>query len=1104
MSSTPKKEDSVAVRPSGTVTFLMTDVEGSSKLWEANPAAMKTAMTRHHVILEEMIVKFGGYQPEEQGEGDSLVGAFARATDAVACALEAQMSLVSEPWPEGVQVLVRMGLHSGEAELRDERNYAGGTINRCARLRAIGHGGQTLVSGTARHLAGDNLPEGTFLKDLGLHRLKDLAAPEQVWQLCHPSLREEFPPLNSLEALPNNLPAQLTVFIGREEEIGEVEELAANNRLVTLTGAAGCGKTRLALHVTAEMLERFPDGVWLVDLAPVADPELVVYSVASAMGLRMEVASSIAPGMTNPGARPERPPITRVVDHIRSRSIVLVLDNCEHLIGACADVADTLLRQCPNVRILATSREPLGVGGEATYRVPSLSVPDERRLPPPEDLAQLDAVRLFVDRARLRESAFSLTAENATPIAQICHRLDGIPLAIELAAARVGALTPRQIADRLGEAFRLLTGGARTTLERQQTLRAAVDWSHRLLSDPEAMLLRRLSIFAGGFTLEAAEEICAGESGPGEVLDLLTLLVDKSLVIKERAGDVARYRLLETIRQYAREKLVESGEVETFRTCHRDWFLAVAERAEPEMESSGLAFWLRALEADLDNLRAALEWSLTDSDPGPALQLASALGLFWSLRGYRQEGKRWLDEALARAADAAPLDRARALTRAADLALLDVEELRGLVEESMEASTAAGYHRGIVRSLYMKAQLSFLEGFGEDARSFLEEGLALARRDGDRFMEGRILHFLAQLLLHLDGDRAASLRHHQQGMAVARELGSQLGIARAVLALAQEADRDADFEAEERLLTEGLAIARATGDISVILHLLIQLSRLAGYRGDEERERSLWEEATATARDSGDVIWFEQVALGAEDKRDFSEARRWWHEAATALRDSSRVQSEELLYVLGQQGMAAFLEGDVSAARALLEEALQRSSGGASKVFLAADLRAMGEVKLALGETAEARVFLEESIAIARETGSAYVLAASLLFLSKVERSEGRLDDAGALVRESLEIQAVREPRNAAFELEALAGVWIDAGDHARAARLLGAAEAIRQTFHHRMTPVYMAAHEKDLAAVRAALGQDGFAEAWAEGRAMPLEDAVAFALERRGTPATE
>ena len=584
-----------ALLPTGTVTLLLADVEGSMRLWEAQPDEMAAAVARLDRALSDLVAAHDGVRPVEQGEGDSFVVAFARASDAVACALKLQRAPLAP-------IRLRIGVHTGEIQLRDEGNYIGPTINRTARLRDLAHGGQTVLWCATEDLVFDRLPDDVWLTDLGSHVLRDVSRPERVVQLCHPDLRNEFPPLRTTNTVAaKNLPAQLTSFVGRDVQIADVRELLSDNRLVTLTGAGGAGKTRLAVQIAAGIR----DSVWYVDLAPVSHPAVVPVAVAGALGLPDQ---------------PGRSTVDALVGFVGDRRMLIVLDNCEHLLDAIASMTIELLSAWPALTLLTTSREPIGVPGEVTFHVPSLSLADE-------------AVELFTDRARRVRPNFAVTDDNVATVTEICRRLDGMPLAIELAAARVRALSLNEILDGLRDRFRLLTGGSRTAVRRQQTLRASVDWSHALLIEPERVLFRRLAAFMGGFDLHAAQIIAgSGEVERYQVLDQLTLLVDKSLVVTEEAKRGTRYRLLETVRQCALEKLSESGEADGVRTRHRDYYTSLAGMLDAPTQS-GHEEGIEQAGIEIENLRAAFAWSRENADIDLALQLASSLQPLWLSRG---------------------------------------------------------------------------------------------------------------------------------------------------------------------------------------------------------------------------------------------------------------------------------------------------------------------------------------------------------------------------------------------------------------------------------------------------------------------------------------
>jgi predicted ATPase/DNA-binding SARP family transcriptional activator/class 3 adenylate cyclase len=759
------------VLPAGTVTFLLTDVEGSTGLWEAYPEAMGEAMARQRAIAVETIERHDGRLPKDQGEGDSVLAAFARAPDSVACALELQRALLTEDWPDDVRVRVRVALHTGEAKLRDG-NYYGAALNRCAWLRAIAHGDQVLLSQVAAELTRDHLPAGAALLDLGEHRLKDVARAERVFQLAHPDLPADFPPLRSLRAQKHNLPAQLTSFIGREQEIAELKDLLATTRLVTLTGAGGSGKTRLALQVAGDLVSEYPDGVWLVELAALSDAKLVGAVVARALGVQEE---------------PSRPLVETLTDTLRAKRLLLVLDNCEHLLAACAGLAEGLLQACPQITVLATSRQPLAIAGETAWAVPTLSVPAAAETGTVDALAS-EAVRLFIERARSANRTFTPSGDGTAAIVEICRRLDGIPLAIELAAARVRLLTPEQIATRLDDRFALLTDGSRTALPRHRTLRALIDWSYELLFEQEQLLLRRLSVFAGDFGLEAAESVCAGEGIAGQaVLDLLAQLVDKSLVVAEEQHAETRYRLLETVREFARERLDASDQDAPLARRHAGYYRASAEDARAEAERSGDARrWSRLAQAEHDNLRAALDFYAASGETTNEIRLATVLGDFWILRGYYAEGRRRLEGILARRSDRDAL-RATALNQLHRIVLRqhDLEEANAVGSERLALARQLGDRRGVAWTLVGLANAASTAGDIDAARRMLGEAESLFRALDETMGVVVVANDAGELAL-LDGDFAAAAEQFNAGLALHERVGRpgrtlRTGLAHALL-----------------------------------------------------------------------------------------------------------------------------------------------------------------------------------------------------------------------------------------------------------------------------------------------------------------------------------
>jgi predicted ATPase/class 3 adenylate cyclase len=835
--SAPRK--SMASLPSGTVTFLFTDIEGSTTRWEHQPEAMRVALARHDMLVRAAIVEHHGHVVKTMG--DAFHAAFSRAPDAVAAALDAQRRLQAEPWGVAGPVRVRMALHTGAAEERDG-DYYGPTLNRAARLMSAGHGGQVLLSQATSELIRDGPPEGTSLRDLGEYRLKDLSRPEHVFQLISPDLPTEFPPLRSLDSLPNNLPRYLTSFVGREREIAEVGRLLAATSLLTLVGTGGAGKTRLALQVAAGLLETYPDGVWLVELAALADPSLVQQAVASALGLREATG---------------RPPIAVLSDHLQHRQVLLVLDNCEHLVLACADLVDALLRACPELRVMATSREALGIAGETTWRVPSLLLPDPRHTPTADSLMAYAAVRLFIDRAVAASSGFAVTNENAPSIAQICQRLDGIPLAIELAAVRVKVLSAEQIAARLDDRFRLLTAGSRTALPRQQTLRALIDWSYDLLSEKERTLLGRLSVFAGGWDLDATEHVGTSDDLDAyDVLDLLAQLVDKSLVLADERAGAARYRLLETIRQYGAERLRAAGEEAVLRRRHRDWVLDLVIQQTARLGGAEQADALARLELEHDNIRSALDWC--ETEPGGVevgAQIADELGWFWELRGHIREGSE-RSARLLTLAQSRTGGRAHALSVAGmfDNSVGAYEQGAARFEESITIWRELRDIRGAAIALARFGQLEQSRARFDHAWVLLKDSQQLFQQIGGESGLGTTLSvFLAQVAKNR-GDYEQAIPLFEECLADARERGDKHSVGSTLRSLGELVQLRGDYVGAATRLHESLRLIHELDDQQCTSTTFDCLGTLALAQGEHIRAVRLWAAAEASRESQGLVL----------------------------------------------------------------------------------------------------------------------------------------------------------------------------------------------------------------------------------------------------------
>jgi predicted ATPase/class 3 adenylate cyclase len=833
--------------PTGTVTFLFTDIEGSTKLAQEHPAEMPLLLARHHEILSRSIEAHNGYV--FLIVGDSFCAAFRDALDAVQAALATQRSLSAEIWGEIEPLRVRMGLHTGAAQFTEDGQYSGYiTLAAVQRIMSAGHGGQVLISRSTRELVHDVLPAGAELSDLGERRLKDLLHPEHLYQLNISGLPSTFPPLRTLDAFPNNLPEQLTSFIGREHEIAEIKQELAAHRLITLTGSGGTGKTRLALQAAAELLDHFNHGIWFIELAPLTDPDLIPQAILSEIGV-----------IEGQG----RQPLDALKEYLHHKKSLLILDNCEHLISACAQVVNALLSAASGLKVLATSREALGLKGELAYPVPSLSLPDPKHLPPIEQLLQIESVRLFVDRALLAAPHFALDGDNAPFIAQICCRLDGIPLAIELAAARVKVLSAEQISNRLADRFRLLTGGARTALPRQRTLRALIDWSYDLLADPERLFLLRLSVFAGGWSLEAAEQICAGDGIDAyDILDLLSQLVNKSLVVvvEQPRSAETRYRILETIRQYASEKLLESGSGVSIHDRHLDYYLQLVKRAELEFYGPNDLPWLVILEGEWDNLRAAVEWSL-EIRPRDGLELVKCLVHFIEQHWHVSDIQNWLSQLVPD-----PHNSARTATRARGLlgwALClcigigtrkeNISSVRLMVDEGLSIYEELDDKRGIARALLERGWMCAWMGEPHQGILFLEQALALARETGDKLGIANALLWLG-FATHTH-ETPRKLAYLQESLSIYRELKYVTWMIENLKQLGAIELRRGNFEAAHTWLDEALSILQGhASSLGTFMTVSYDVGDLAFYEGNYALAQKYYQDCLAWAERAGSSV----------------------------------------------------------------------------------------------------------------------------------------------------------------------------------------------------------------------------------------------------------
>jgi predicted ATPase/class 3 adenylate cyclase len=1105
--------------PSGTLTFLFTDIEGSTNLWEQHSDQMRDAMRRHDTLIESTVKQQAGLVVRPRGEGDSRFAVFPRASDALRAAIAIQRIFFAEPWMIP-PVRVRIALHSGEADLRDG-DYYGLTVNRCSRLRSAGHGGQILMSQTTYNLVRDELPAGVSLRDLGEYNLKDLERSEHIFQAIAEDIPAEFPPLNTSDKIRSNLPLALTSFIGRQREIDELEHLLWQSRLLTIAGPGGAGKTRLAIRLSQNVQGSFPDGVWFIDLAPMSNCVHLCQYVMNLLGMREE-----------PGYSADQ----SLLDNLRSKTLLLILDNCEHLLPDMAQLVETMLRRAPGLRVLATSREKLAVTGEIVWRIPPLSSPDLMETANIEKLMQYEAVKLFSDRAAAAKPDFTITKENAEMVAQICAHLDGLPLAIELAAARVRVLSVEEILARLTDRFRLLVG-TRTALPRQQTLRALIDWSYDLLTEKERILLRRLSVFASSWTLEAAEQVCPGkEIQPWEVLDLLTGLIDKSFVIGEAQTGHHRYRFLETILKFSQERLWESQEAEEFAQKHAVYFLKMAENSYGKMWGPEQAYWLGVLDEERDNLRATLDrLSQVAGSEGMMLQLAGSLWRYWEIRGYLSEGRAWLETALVQNPNASQYLRANGLGGAGHLARQqgDYEQARAFHEQSLAIFRAMEDKLGVARqlnalgeiaqnlgeyaraielheeSLSLRQEISDKEGIAvslrqlgviardhghyERARELLEKSLILERELGDKLLLAISLNDLG-LVAHSLCDYNEAISIFEEAMSLQRELNDRLGISNSLQNLGNVAKDQGNFKQAQLFFQECLALKKELGDKRGISRVFVTLAEITFRQGRYPQAADLAGQCLTLSQELG----LKREILLSLEMLGFITYYQGNYERAAALADETLTLSLALesprpigyANVLAALGM--YSEGNLAEARHKFQDALAIFSKINDRRNLAGTYVHLARTAYRQGDHEAATHFLEEGISISQKLGIRWTYGFALEIMGLLRRSEGNYEQALNLFQESLHLAVEQENQQGIANcLGALAGLAMMANQARRAARLFAASAKLRYEIGAKMSSYDQQEYEYYLTQVHEQLDHATFESEWSLGFIMTTEQII-------------
>ncbi len=940
--------------PAGTITLLFTDIEGSTRLLQQLGESYATLLEEHRQLLRRVFHGHHGHEVDTQG--DAFLVAFARATDAVEASVAAQHALASHAFPEGVAVRIRMGLHTGEPQ-RTAEGYVGLDVHRAARMMSAGHGGQVLLSQTTCSLVEQDLPVGVSLRDLGEHRLKDLGRPMRLFQLVIPDLPTDFPPLHTLDSSPNNLPVQPTSFLGREQEVAAIAGLLHREdvRLVTLTGPGGAGKTRLGLQVAADLSELFASGVFFVNLAPISDPALVVPAIAETLAIREGSGQAL---------------LERLAEHLRQRQMLLLLDNFEQVVSAVEQVV-ALLVACPQLKVLVTSREVLHVRAEHEFPVPPLAVPDPNRLPDLTTLSHNAAVALFLQQAQAVKPNFQLTDANAGAVASLCARLDGLPLAIELAAARMKLFSPQALLARLGQRLSILTSASRDMPARQQTLRNTIAWSYNLLDEEEKRLFRQLSVFVGGCTIEAIEALCASPGRESEpILDGVASLVDKSLLqgVEQRAGEEPRFVMLETIREYALESLEPHGETEAARRAHAAYFLALAEEAEQGMAGPQQAVLLERLEQEHDNLRAAMQWSTShaEEEKAMALRLGGALSSFWFVRAYFSEGRDFLERALSRSGEVAAPIRAKALYAASRLheVLDSLDRAEELCEQSLALYRELGDTRGIASCLHLLADIVWGQGNLAAARALAEESLMLFRELDDRRSVAYLLYHLGSLAVE-QGEYARGRSLLTESLTINRELGDTRNIANSLFTLALLSRLSGgDLAQAHTLLDESFALFREIGDKENIANCLYLWGVLALDEGDRASARSLNEQALALFREMnlqpGTARSLYALAEVATVEGDYAHSQALYEQGVAVARESG----DNRTITSGLEGLAAAVaaQGNPAWAAQLwgVAEALREAIGTPlPPVDRAPYHRAVAAARTQLGEQAFATAWAE-------------------------------------------------------------------------------------------------------------------------------------------------
>lgn len=926
--------------PSGNLTFLFTDIEGSTKLAQDFPETLQPALEKHHEIMKNVIESNNGFVFEVVG--DAFCCAFQNVEDAVKAAVDVQINLDAEKWID-VRIKTRIGIHSGNAEWNGSRYMGYITLARAARVMSSGHGEQIIVSETSYELIKNKFytvkEKNISFRDLGERRMKDVVQPIRLFQILCPGLREEFPPLKTLEARPNNLPVQLTNFIGREAEMKQVKDLLKQTRLLTLTGLGGAGKTRLAMQVAADLIDDFANGVWFIELASLFEPDLLPQTIMKVFGLKEE---------------PNRSLESTLFEYLKDKEILIILDNCEHLIDKCATLVEKLLSISAKLKIIVTSREVLHCSGEQVHRIASLDAPNPKEKLSLEKLSQYEAVRLFIERALSVNINFRVNDDNAPALAQICYQLDGIPLAIELAAARIKVLSVEKIYERLNDRFKFLTGGKRTALPRQQTLRALIDWSYDLLSEKEKIIWGRLSVFAGGWTLEAAEEVCSDEKiEKEELLELLNQLTEKSIIIYNEEKE--RFVMLETIRQYGKDKVRETNEYEKISVKHLRFYLELAETGSKKLRGFETESMLKVLDIEIGNLEKGLKCSIEDNHSEEGLRFAAALGIYWQIRGYFSDGIHWHESILLKNPETNNTIYSKVICQLGNFARLkgDVDNARKLLDESLQIRRRLGDKLSICESLIRLGILEYDQGRYEQASELYDEGLCIYRELGNKFGIAVILNNLGNVYSN-QGEYSKAVTLYEESLATRRKTGDKIGIAICLNNLGIIAYEQGEYKKSTDLLQESLQLRHQLGNKEGIVITLLNLGNVSYYQGEYASASEFYKESLNISRE-------------IEDKG--------------CIADS--------LFNLGKVSLE---QEDLEQASKSFMESIAISRETKAQSQIAGALYGLGRIAFKQKEYEQAKKYYHESVALYRETGNRKDIILNILRLAEMHVKAGCYD----------------------------------------------------------------------------------------------------------------